>query len=754
MEELLKDFLNETAEQLDAIGAQFPRFEQDPSDARVVANIFRLVHAIKGASGFLNLPRLERLARAAELLMDGMREGSVDQYDAIGLAPPILEKIKSILRELSRTGREPFGDDESLIVDLENVARSSRPSGDDIVDLGPSSLHDSRLSTRVSVKALDRLHSSVADLMSARDHLLATMKAVGAPELSSSVARLMNVASDLNASLMLARKQPVERLFASLRRHVAELSARLGKKARLNVRGGCLELDGQWLDAMREPLIRLVSALIADGLESPRERSLAGKAETGTLEVSVALVSGAVLITISDDGRAREMGEAEDDVRLARERIELLDGSINWAAGPGGGAIVAVRVPLNLPIASVFTVFVGGQRFAVRSSCVDEVVALHGDGARDLLERDGQLMLRTPDGFFPCAFLRDIMHIDGSEGGSWRDSGVALRMSVGARAFAVIADHACEAREIVLKPLPKSLRRLCVFGAAAILDDGAVALELDSAGLAGALGLSLSIVGADARRDEPRLKRLSPRNLVFRAHGDSKSLPLAALTRVLNPRASDIEFGADGAELWVEGRRVPLVRIDGGRVISIASAAKALVIARDDHHLALLVDDVEVLEDDENMGDEGLVMDTLPLFHRHSPGFDAPSRDDENALLVLEPIPFFGELIAGSLIAAGYIPVVIPDVAGFISSLAKASRRGAVLLDLDVAETGGAALARQLRAMDPGMTMIGLASHAGPSAWTRARAAGLSSVVGKFDREALRVALSTKMSSSRGGIAA
>ena len=754
MEELLRDFLNETAEQLDAVGAQFSRFEQDPSDARVAANIFRLVHAIKGASGFLNLPRLERLARAAELLIDGMREGSVDQYDAIGLAPPILEKIKSILRELSRTGREPFGDDDSLIIDLENVARSSRPSGDDIMDLGPSSAQDAPLSTRVSVKALDRLHSSVADLVSARNQLLAAMKAVGAPELSAPVTRLMNVASDLNASLLSARKQPAERLFSLLRRRVAELSARLGKRARLNVQGACLELDAQWLDAMREPLIRLVSAAVADRLESPRERSLAGKDETGTLEASIALEAGAVLIAISDDGRARETGEAEDAVRPAKERIELLGGSISGAARPGGGTIVAVRVPLNLPIASAFTVFVGGQRFAVRSSCVDEVFALHGDAAGDLFEHDSQLMLRTPNGVFPCAFLRDILRIDDRDGGQPRNGGVALRMSVGPRVFAVIADRVGEAREIVLKPLPKSLQRLSVFGAAAILDDGAVALELDSAGLAGALGVSSSAVGSDVRRDVSRPKLLAPRNLVFRAHGVSKALPLAALTRVLNPRVSDIEFGAQGAELWVEGRRVPLVRIDGGRVISIASAAKALVIARDDHRLALLVDEVEGLEDDQDREREGVVIDTLPLFDRHTPGFEAPSRDGENAVLVLEPIPFFGDLVASSLITSGYIPVVIPDAATLISSLATVSRRRAVLLDLDAAAARDGILARELRAMDPMTKLIGLASHAGPAARTKALAAGLSCVMGKFDREALRAVLSTTMSSSHRGIAA
>jgi two-component system chemotaxis sensor kinase CheA len=37
MDELLKDFLNESSEQLEAIDSQLVRFEREPSDARIVA---------------------------------------------------------------------------------------------------------------------------------------------------------------------------------------------------------------------------------------------------------------------------------------------------------------------------------------------------------------------------------------------------------------------------------------------------------------------------------------------------------------------------------------------------------------------------------------------------------------------------------------------------------------------------------------------------------------------------------------------
>ena len=57
MDDLLREFLTETSESLDTVDNQLVRFEQDPGDAKILDNIFRLVHTIKGTCGFLGLPR-------------------------------------------------------------------------------------------------------------------------------------------------------------------------------------------------------------------------------------------------------------------------------------------------------------------------------------------------------------------------------------------------------------------------------------------------------------------------------------------------------------------------------------------------------------------------------------------------------------------------------------------------------------------------------------------------------------------------
>ena len=76
MDDLLREFLIETNESLDVVDVELVRFEQEPNNAKILGNIFRLVHTIKGTCGFLGLPRLETLAHAAETLMGKFRDGS------------------------------------------------------------------------------------------------------------------------------------------------------------------------------------------------------------------------------------------------------------------------------------------------------------------------------------------------------------------------------------------------------------------------------------------------------------------------------------------------------------------------------------------------------------------------------------------------------------------------------------------------------------------------------------------------------
>ena len=90
--------------------------ERTPDDAATLSLIFRMVHTIKGTCGFLGLPRLERVAHAAENVLGQLRDGTMSASpDIVSQILTALDRIKAILAGLSQSGAEPAGDDRELI---------------------------------------------------------------------------------------------------------------------------------------------------------------------------------------------------------------------------------------------------------------------------------------------------------------------------------------------------------------------------------------------------------------------------------------------------------------------------------------------------------------------------------------------------------------------------------------------------------------------------------------------------------------
>src|SRR5579871_1746496 len=121
MDDLLREFLTETSESLDTVDNQLVKFEQEPNNAKILDNIFRLVHTIKGTCGFLGLPRLEALAHAGETLMGKFRDGMPVKAEAVTLILSSIDRIKEILGGLEATEAEPEGNDQDLIVQLHQM---------------------------------------------------------------------------------------------------------------------------------------------------------------------------------------------------------------------------------------------------------------------------------------------------------------------------------------------------------------------------------------------------------------------------------------------------------------------------------------------------------------------------------------------------------------------------------------------------------------------------------------------------------
>ena len=72
--EILADFFVEAKEHLETIEPNLLELEKNPGNLGLLNEIFRPMHSLKGASGFLGLNKINQLAHKAENIMDEMRD--------------------------------------------------------------------------------------------------------------------------------------------------------------------------------------------------------------------------------------------------------------------------------------------------------------------------------------------------------------------------------------------------------------------------------------------------------------------------------------------------------------------------------------------------------------------------------------------------------------------------------------------------------------------------------------------------------
>jgi two-component system, chemotaxis family, sensor kinase CheA len=111
VDELIQEFLVESNENLDRFDEDLVKLEGEPGSKELLSSIFRGIHSIKGACGFLGFQKLEKLAHAGESLLSKLRDGQLVLNAEIGSA--LLEagdRIRQMLQAIGTTGSD--GEDE------------------------------------------------------------------------------------------------------------------------------------------------------------------------------------------------------------------------------------------------------------------------------------------------------------------------------------------------------------------------------------------------------------------------------------------------------------------------------------------------------------------------------------------------------------------------------------------------------------------------------------------------------------------
>ena len=343
-QDMIREFLVESYENLSRLDQELVELEKRPKDAGLLASIFRTIHTIKGTCGFFAFSTLERITHDAESLLSQLRDGQRE------LSPPLVSLIletvdatRKVLASIEASGEEGPELFEELARRLRAAAQSTagveslpgpgvlpgpvaEPPGPPAEapgspaepkdDNGSSHLAVSQkpeedtarssavadANIRVGVGLLDKLMDLVGELVLTRNQILQFNAEREDAALNATSQRLNLITTELQEGVMKTRMQPIGMVWNKLPRVVRDMAVALGKQIRLDMDGTETELDRTIMEAIKDPLVHLVRNACDHGIEPPEVRVHAGKPPQGRLTLRAYHEGGQVNIELGDDG--------------------------------------------------------------------------------------------------------------------------------------------------------------------------------------------------------------------------------------------------------------------------------------------------------------------------------------------------------------------------------------------------------------------------------------------------------------------
>ena len=382
-QEIIHEFLVESHENLARLDQDLVKLEKHPQDSALLSSVFRTIHTIKGACGFLAFSTLERITHQAESLLSQLRDGQRElNPELVSLILETVDATRKVLASIERCGNEGefrFEDlterlcvatqikgttdskrspDDALLPKLspapgaravdrseakiprapaadaaqkargtwDGVERRKRPAAEDEEGTRSASAADANI--RVGVGLLDKLMDLVGELVLTRNQILQFNAEREDAALNATSQRLNLITSELQEGVMKTRMQPIGVVWHNLPRMVRDMAVSLGKQIEIEVDGADTELDRTILEAIKDPLFHLVRNACDHGIETPEIRLAGGKSGHGTLTLRAYHEGGQVDIEVADDGAgidiARVKATAVERGFLRSEQVDKL----------------------------------------------------------------------------------------------------------------------------------------------------------------------------------------------------------------------------------------------------------------------------------------------------------------------------------------------------------------------------------------------------------------------------------------------
>ncbi|KXK26121.1 MAG: chemotaxis histidine kinase [Candidatus Brocadia sinica] len=582
--EIVKEFLVESSDHLEDVESKILVLEENPEDVDIINGIFRPIHSMKGSAGFLGLKDIGKVSHELETLLDEARKAKIKitpetieiLYEGVDILKklrdtiankidnknasaevinyqPLLSKIFAVLGNNQNSSLQNDTDTHfpkvmhigEILLESGDISKDQleqaleeqgcrKKLGEILVEKGittPEKISNalkvqsiigkpSIETVKVDTQKLDNLVNLVGELVIANALISETFgnTSNGA---NKNLSHLNKIVKDIQDQVMCMRMVPLKSTFQKMVRLVRDVSAKVGKKVRLEISGEDTELDKTVIEEIGDPLVHIIRNSIDHGIESQEERVARGKPADGLVRLNAFHQGGNIVIEIEDDGKglckekilkkAIEKGLIEKDASLSEQQIynlifaagfstadkvtdvsgrgvgmdvvkknvERLRGKVEISTAEGKGTKISIKLPLTMAIIDGMIVQVGPEKYIVPMLSIEESIRPKKEDVSTVQQR-GEL-INVRGNLLPMVRLHSLYNVKPQKMNPWE--ALILIVEGEGRRCGILVDDLLGQQQIVIKSLGERFCNIRGISGSAILGNGHVGLILDVGGI-------------------------------------------------------------------------------------------------------------------------------------------------------------------------------------------------------------------------------------------------------------------------------
>ncbi|NMB34457.1 MAG: chemotaxis protein CheA [Clostridium sp.] len=374
----------------------------------------------------------------------------------------------------------------------------------------------------VNISKLDELMDMVGELVIAEAMVTKSPDLAGLQlrDFNKSAMHLNKITGELQDIVMSIRMVPLSMTFQKMKRIVRDMGKKLNKSVELEIIGEETEVDKNIIERISDPLIHLIRNSIDHGIEEVEERKAKGKPPVGKLVLEAKNAGGDVWVIVRDDGRglkkerilkkAQKNGliyKPEDELTdseiysfifmpgfstnegvtefsgrgvgmdIVTKNISMVGGTISVDSMPERGTTFVIRFPLTLAIINGMAVGVGESRFTIPTISIKESFRISNEMIIEDNKGNETIMVRGEA--YPILRLHRFYNINTKV--TDLKEGIAVMVENDSRVLCLFADQLLGEQQVVVKALPKYIKKVKGIGGCTLLADGSISLILNIA---------------------------------------------------------------------------------------------------------------------------------------------------------------------------------------------------------------------------------------------------------------------------------